>query len=139
MCCGKAFWKRFLVFGLTFGFGVLISSAFMPKECTAPPVNQLPLMKPSPAQSSTQTAVPSPLENKNCVPLDGKLKYETLENKEQPGAFRLDKTPKSEAVRPEDKKKSSKNKKEYERTSKNSVEVRDLLHREKCFESPERK
>jgi hypothetical protein len=130
MCC-RSFLKGLAVFCLTFGFAVWVSKITILKECTAPPVNQLPVINSAPLQNNPSTA-PAQSENKNCVPVDESLKYQTLELKD---------TPKAAAIKPEDKKKSEKNKKEkeFDRSVKDSVKVQDLLHHEKCFAAEKQK
>jgi len=135
--CGEIFWKKVLVFCLTFGLGVLVSGLFIPKEL--------------PAQNTEQTISPIPAENKNCIPVDGNPRYETLDDKAPNGAFQSEEPPKLKVLKKfEADKKSSKNKREKQNSNgepekqpdiapKDSAEYRDLLHREKCFEAPPQK
>lgn len=153
MCCGEAFWKRVVVFCLTFGLGVLVAGFFISAK--------LP-------QTVKPVVVPAVEENKNCVPVDKNLKYETLPLKEPqiPAVDPLS-LPESEGKiacekksgkcylmvdeetnktdkKTEDKNKSSKNEtkmpdntagRQYYDSSKNPAEVQDLLHKERCFET----
>ncbi len=141
MCCGETFWKRVVVFCLTFGLGVLVSGLFISnKKCTA---GQLP-------PSVKPIVISAPPENKNCVPLDENLKYERLTAKEKTVPAVAEEDSKLKAKKPEDKKKSLKAEKRKQNNSaepkphfynpsKDSVEYKNLLHREKCFEAQDQK
>ncbi len=137
--CGEAFWKRVVVFCLTFGLGVLVSGLFISnKKCTAGQL--LPSVKP--------VVVSAPTENKNCVPLDENLKYERLTAEEKNVPAVAEEDSKLKAKKPEDKKKSLKDEKEKQKNpvepqfydpSKDSAEYKYLLHKERCFEPQEQK
>ena len=125
MCC-EAFWKRVVVFCLTFGLGVFVSNLFISKE--------------SAKENPKLLVISSPSEN-NCVPVDDSLRYERLTAEEKPNV---------EAKKQEDNKKSLKAEKEKQNNpaeskpqfynpSKDSAGYKDLLHREKCYESDGRK
>lgn len=132
MCC-EAFWKKVVAFCLTFGLGVLVSGVLASKkECKAKKELVIEIQK------SENSLIP---ETKNCVPVDGNLKYERLTVEEKPNL---------EAKKTEDKKKSQKaemekqdnpaeSKPQFYNPSKDSAEYKDLLHREKCYESDGRK
>jgi len=136
MCC-KAFWKRVVAFCLTFWLGVLVSSVFTLRQehsSYCPSKTNLSLEIQTPENSS----IP---ETKTCVPVDGSLQYERLTAEEKPDL---------EAKKPEGKKKSLKAEKEkqdnpaqpkpqFYNPSKDSAEYKDLLHREKCFETQKQK
>jgi hypothetical protein len=138
MCClSKAFWKGIVAFCLTFSLSVFVSSFFTLGQahssyCSSK--NNLSLEIQTPENSAIS-------ETKNCVPVDGSLKYERLTTEEKPNL---------EAKKTEDKKKSLKAEKEKQNNpaqpkpqfynpSKTDAEYKDLLHREKCFESDGRK
>ena len=132
--CGDIFWKKVLVFCLTFGSGVLVSGLFIPKEL--------------PAQNIKQTVNQMPAENKNCVPVDSNLRYEPLVAKNEAEQTTLAEKPKPDAKKKESGKKLPKEKPEKPETvsepqlynpSKDSAEYKKLLHREKCFEAPPQK
>lgn len=127
MCYGEWFWKRMVVFGLTFGLGVFVAGLFISKQM---PTSIKPML------------IAAPPENKNCVPVDKSLKYETLEGKTPTRPSQLGETTKPEAKKPEDKKKSLKSEKQNNPAAprsydpaKDSVEVKNLLHKERCFET----
>ena len=133
MCCWN-FWKGLIVFCVTFGLGVLVSSAFIPKECTAPPVNPSLSMKP-----------PAPLENKNCVPVDTNLKYENLSDEKPEFSAEADKADLKPLVseKKNEVKKVEKRKPETKPqppvAGKVPAEFQTLVHLEKCFEAPPQK
>lgn len=128
MCCSEAFWKRVVVFGLTFGLGVFVAGLFISEQLPA---------------SINPTLIAAPPENKNCVPLDKNLKYEHLTTEDR--NIPLDGKERLATKKQEDKKKSSKaeqNKQkksaaqQYYDPSKDSAEFKELLHKERCFETP---
>ena len=132
--CGEAFWKRVVVFCVTFGLGVFVSGLFISnKECTAEKLP--PSVKP--------IVISAPPENKNCVPVDENLKYERLTAEEKNVPAVAEEDSKLKAKKPEDKKKSLKDEKEKQNNpaapqfynpSKDSAEYQYLLHKERCFE-----
>lgn len=130
MCCSEAFWKRVVVFCLTFGLGVLVSTFFTIREAetTHCPTKTKLLIENQKPENDSLT------ETKNCVPVDGNLKYERLTAEEKPDL---------EANKTKDKKKSPKEEKlnnpaepkpQFYDPSKTDAEIKDLLHRERCFE-----
>jgi hypothetical protein len=130
MCCGQAFWKRVFVFGLTFGLGVSVAGLFISGKVQ-------PAVKP--------VVVPA-AENKNCVPMDENLKYERLATDEKTAASDTKKVYSQLKTRSsETKEKSLKAEKEKQKNpespqpynpSKDSAEVKYLVHKERCFETP---
>jgi len=78
--CGEMFWKRVIAFCLTFALGVFVSGFFIAKEL--------------PAKNIKPAVVPAPAENKNCVPVDENLKYQTLENNEPTVSVQSEEAPK---------------------------------------------
>jgi hypothetical protein len=132
--CGQIFWKRIVVFCLTLGLGVLVAGFFTSKEL--------------PAQNVNQAVNPAPAENKNCVPVDENLQYQTLENEAPASPFQLEETPKLADSKKYEKHKTPKEhqkkreaivKQPYYNPSKDSAEYKDLLHKEKCFDAAEKK
>lgn len=130
--CGKFFGIGIIVFVLTFGLSIFISSIFVPNDL------------PSPA--SVPPVSPDPVENKNCVPVNQNLKYRTLENKEssifpKKTESKAETSEKIKSAREDwEKPRSADERSEsFDYSTKDSREVDDLLHRERCFESPERK
>jgi|SRR5215204_2577846 len=150
MCCGKGVWKRVVVFWLTFGLGVFVSGLFLKKVLspTVCPISerQLSAENPKPAEN----LIP---ETKNCVPVDGSLKYENLYVKKNGKYYLLVKNPKTKvekAERKDDKNKTPENEQEKIKAvaksqpeiynpAKDSSEYQCLLHREKCFETQEQR
>ncbi|MEP6901336.1 MAG: hypothetical protein ABJA66_06270 [Actinomycetota bacterium] len=134
MCC-NAFWKKVIVFCLTFGLGTFVSNAFISKELS----------------SENQKTVNNSVSNEvNCIPIDSSLKYENLAAKEEKDLFAINETPKSEVKKTATDKKTLKDnqakqkniaesKEQFYNQSKDSAEYKVLLHKEQCFEAQEQK
>ena len=126
--CGKFYGLGMVVFAFAFGLGVSVPEIFISKAL--------------PAQNSIPAVNPAPVDHKNCVPVDGSLKYRTLENKELPVVPKpAHKTPpvseKSEgkkSAREKWEKPKSSNEPEFDRSTENSGKLSKLVHLEKCFE-----
>jgi hypothetical protein len=135
MCCGSAFLKRFFVFVLTFALGVSVSGFFIPRT---PPAEFCPNVNSEPPPSKNQKFENAPiLEQKNCVPVDVNLKYERLTAAEKPDFEAIKKDEKKKSLTAEEKtqKNSAASKQQFYSPSKDKAEVKDLLHREKCFDA----
>ncbi len=121
MCC-EIFWKKVVVFSLAFGISVFVSNAFTSSEIPT---------------ESIKTTINLAPQSKNCVPVDGNLKYERLTTAEEQAKLATKKQ--------EEKKKVLKNSQEKQNNftqsqqfyvpSKDSAEYKILLHREQCFEA----
>ncbi len=127
---GETFWKRVIVFCLTFGLGVFVSNAFISKEL------------PSENQKSVNNSVSN---EKNCVPVDTSLKYENLTGRDKTDSIAINEIPKLEVKKTETDTKAlkenqvkqkniAKPKNQLYNPSKDSAEYKILLHREQCFE-----
>jgi hypothetical protein len=135
MCCGAAFWKKILVFSLTFVLGVFVAGLFISnrKVCTeqkVPPAeikNEPPLVGP-------KTQNDRVFGKKKCVPVGGNLKYErlTAQERSNPEAKKADRKKFSKTAKEND---PNGAKSHFYDPSRNPVEVKDLLHRETCFET----
>jgi hypothetical protein len=130
MCCGEAFWKRVVVFCFAFGLGVGVSGLFVSKESVKENNNPAPISAPA----------ENPAE-KNCVPVDGNLKYERLTVVEQTTLETKKQENKKKSVKEnlEKQNNSAESKPQFYNPSKDSAEYKVLLHREKCFETQEQK
>jgi hypothetical protein len=138
MCCGKAFWKRFFVFGLTFWIGVLVSSfitfdIFAAKVCTASK-NVTPVS----IQNVENPPVP---ETKKCVPVDANLQYErlTADGRNESESRKAADSKKALKQAKEKQKESFKPEKPLFDSSNDAAAIKDALHREQCFETREPK
>jgi hypothetical protein len=138
MCCGEAFWKRVVAFCLTFGLSVFVAGLFVSGKVS---------------QTVKPVVVPSIEENKNCVPADKNLKFErlTTEDRNIPmdgkTEIPLDGKESLKTEKTKDKKRNLKAETEKPKNSaepqlydasKNPAEVKDLLHKEICFETQAR-
>lgn len=137
MCCGEAFWKRVVVFCLTFGLGVLVSTFFTLREAQislCPSKTKLLIENQKPENNSLT-------ETKNCVPVDGNLKYERLTAEEKPDleVNKTEEKKKSLKVEKEKQNNPAESKPQFYNPSKDSAEFKELLHREKCFEAQNQK
>lgn len=135
--CGEAFWKRVVVFCLTFGLGVLVSTFFTLRQAQilhCPSKTKLLIENQKPEKNSFT-------ETKNCVPVDGNLKYERLTAEEKPDleVNKTEEKKKSLKVEKEKQNNPAEPKPQFYNPSKDSAEFKDLLHREKCFEIQKKK
>ena len=136
MCCGKAFWKGIVVFGLTFALGVFVSSFFTLRTATTSNCNDLKKKFPAANQKTENNAAP---ESKKCVPLDGHLKYERLTAGEKPKAVAKKQRDKKKSLKNEKDKQNNPTGRQFYNPSNDSAELQVLLHKEKCYESDGRK
>ena len=143
--CGQRLWKGVIVFGLAFGLSVFVSNLFTLRSATMMFCPAVKKELPPENQNSGNTSVS---ETKNCVPIDGSLKYRTLEDKEPANfQFQIEKTPQLAVKETEADKKSTKNKREtqhsngktarsFEQSPIDTDAVRDVRHREKSVAPP---
>jgi hypothetical protein len=142
MCC-NAFWKRVVVFCLTFGFGVFVSGLFISKEISneniRTMINSIP-EKESPLEKTNKTTEPNAKE-KNCIPVDGKLQYIPLNATDDNSKVEI-----SPEIKKDKKIKNKENEnrlkemsKELDRISRNLPNLQTLLYKEQCFETQEQK
>ena len=129
--CGEAFWKRVVVFCLTFGLGVFIADSFKSNES---PTKRIKI---------TADAI---LKQQKCVPVDASLKYQNLAVKEEIAPPPVEENVNIDLNNQQIKKSISKDIAEKQKTvaepkpqvyipSQDPVEYQILLHKEKCFEA----
>lgn len=143
MCCGKTFWKRGFVFCLTFVLGIFVVGSFnlikpSQSEITICPLNERKL-----TPDNKPAAIPAPADDKTCVPMDKNLKYEKLAAEEKNVTRTVSEDSNLKATKREEKKKSAKAEKQNNSAdprpynpSEDSAELTNLLHKERCFETP---
>lgn len=124
--CGEGSWKGVTVFCLAFWIGIFIANDFTARDFE---------MRRAITPVSENVSTP----DKKCVPLDESLKYRNLTQEPKKEA---EKQPKAKNKSKEDKatlKKSAESQPQYYVPSKDSAEYKNLLHKEKCYESDGRK
>ena len=134
MCCQR-FWKRMVVFILTFGLGVLVSNVLiskaLPSENIKPAVNSAPENL-----KSNNDSIPTAT---NCVPVDGKLAYIPLTANEDKSKTavnpEINKDKKAKNKEPNPEKKAEEMKKDSDKSLKDPPLAETLLYKEKCFEA----
>ena len=114
--CGEIFWKRITIFCLAFGLGFFVTNVFGLKEASIKYVPDF---------------ITSAPQKENCVPVDENLKYHNLKEKTEISKDDLDKI--------EAEKIKSNGEPQLFIPEKDSVELKTLLHKEKCYDSNEQK
>jgi hypothetical protein len=140
MCC-KLFWKRIVVFCLTFGLGIFISGLFIsteiPNENIRTIINLIP-EKESSREKTNQTNEPN---TKNCVSVDGKLQYIPLTATDDKSKVEINSEVKKDKKikNKENEKRLEEMRKELDRSLNNLPNSQILLYKEQCFETQEQK
>ena len=153
MCCGEAFWKRVVAFSLTFGLGVFVAGFFLSAQV---PQAVKPIIVPAAVDSRNCVPFDESLEYHHLPhyenevtpvlePLPESDSNIVCEVKDPYNCYYVIKKDQNESnQKPEDKKKSAKAEKEkpnnsadpqYYAPTENSAEFKNLLHKEKCFET----
>ena len=132
MCCGFAFWKRLIAFGLTFWLGAMGASLLTFSAATSTHCPAVKKELPAATQNFEYRAAP---ETKNCVPVDTNLKYERLTAEDQNKSNPQNQTDQKKALKEskEKQKKSFKPEKPLFDSSEDSAEIKNLLHKEQCY------
>ncbi len=151
MCCGEAFWKRVVAFCLTFGLGVFVAGLFISGQV---PQTVKPVVVPAAAENKNCVPIDKSLKYENLPHYEEKLPaFEPLPEsdakivceKQSGKCYYVVPDEKNKAdKKPEDKTNSLKNETEkqkksaepqYYNPSKDSAEFKELLHKERCFET----
>jgi hypothetical protein len=151
MCC-ENFWKRLVSFLLAFWLGVLISGLFPPDNSSFEESANESFFEEKNISEKENQKLNLPSEKKNCVPTDGRFKYNYLSGSGNQTEiiekfFALNKK-KLEIIEKETKSKSRQDKEvlqemieeiEKQMNSILSNNQHNLLYLEKCFDSNGRK
>lgn len=108
--CSETFWKRVVVFCLTFGLGFFISDVFDSKKMPSKNVSEL-----SPKRDT-------------CVPVDGFVSYQNLAEKEK------SEISKEQLEKIEAQKINAEPKPQLYFPERDLAKHKNLLHKEKCYD-----